>query len=639
MRGIDPQFEPFNAVIYGHYTFAKGTVQLSQSHRLEASAISSAQKAKSGSRLQTRVTTIGTTGGRGNTSASMSSLWGSHITTKVGFSYNDLGSTSTPLFTEPPGTVSSQTTSSGGRLLGIDSLATIGGASGFESPYSKITAYADLTLFQAGLAGEHEFRAGFYFQPRNHIEITQTYPTNGIASESYVLNDPQDPTKGMTLFARHVLDANTFTSTLADSRDSAIYVQDAWRIANRVTVNAGVRVDLIKRTDKIFNVVTQDSANVGPRFGINWALSDDHSQVMRASWGRIHDVVSSTTGSAAGTHSPGFRDFYDTDLNGTFETVFVTPEVTALAANRLIDTKRVQPFVDEWTVGFKQAFRGRLSVDVGVVRRAYKNRPAQVEQNGVYDNGIFTGYRDQRFLDLFQLTGNRWNWPVYYDVGCQVVKDTSRLRLIGSYTRAWRHLAGTWQPNDPASFIQPGAFPNDHAFGGALNGADSYAGGGNNIESSPAWQDHIGRVGLLYRAFWHVTLASNYIIQSGPFSGPIVKILPAPDPSFGPPTVTLPNGPVVSNPLATTVRFAYATRGEGQLKLPALQTINVRVGRDFVLRGHQRVEIAAETLNLANAARDQSFQFGGNILGNVNYGTTTSRQLPRSARITARLTF
>jgi hypothetical protein len=33
-------------------------------------------------------------------------------------------------------------------------------------------------------------------------------------------------------------------------------------------------------------------------------------------------------------------------------------------------------------------------------------------------------------------------------------------RLVTDDRHQWRHLAGTWQPNDPASFIRPDAFPN-----------------------------------------------------------------------------------------------------------------------------------------------------------------------------------
>lgn len=638
LKAVDPRFEPFDALISGHYAFGKGTVQLSPSHRVEIFSISSPQKSASAGETQTSVPAITTTGGRRNLAAGVSSVWGPRLITKAGLNYNNLGSVTVPTNDEPSASVSSQTTLSGGRRLGIDTIVSMGGTGRtLMAPYSKVTAYVDATYFHTGLAGEHELRTGAYIQPRNHIEQTYDFGANRIDSESYVLRDAQDPTKGMVLFARRLLDLDSdqFTVGLTDTRDAAFYLQEAWRVSDGLTISAGLRADLIKRVDKLFNVVTQDSASIGPRVGANWALTDDRTRVVRASWGRVHDVVPAISGSA-GQHNPAARDFYDTDLDGTLDAVFVTPEVTALAADRLVDVKRVQPFVDEWLAGFRQAFRGRLSIDINVVRRAYKSRTAQVEQNGVYDNGVFSGYRDERFLQLYLITNNRWNWPVYYDIDCQVIKDTSHLRVIGSYTRAWRHLAGTWQPNDPASFIQPDAFDNDKSFGGVTTGPSGYQG---TLEFSPTWQDHILRLGLLYRGPWNMTVASNYSLQSGMFSGPIITILPGPDRSFGPPTVTLSNGRIASNPLATTSRFAYATRGDGQLKLDALHLLNLRVGRAFATRGNQRLELAAELFNVPNADSDNGWQNGANTLGNVNFGKTSLRQPPRSVRLTARLTF
>src|SRR5262249_60501019 len=112
---------------------------------------------------------------------------------------------------------------------------------------------------------------------------------------------------------------------------------------------------------------------------------------------------------------------------------------------------------------------------------------------------------------------------------------------------------------------------------------------------------------------WRLQAAASYTYQSGPWTGPILTRLPAPDPAFGPPTVTLPNGRVVSNPLATPIRFAYATRGDGQFQMKAMQALNLRIGRTFVMaRG--RLETAADLFNRTNHDADQSVQSGTNQL-------------------------
>ena len=137
---------------------------------------------------------------------------------------------------------------------------------------------------------------------------------------------------------------------------------------------------------------------------------------------------------------------------------------------------------------------------------------------------------------------------------------------------------------------------------------------------------------------WSLQLASHFTYQSGPWSGPIVTRLPAPDPAFGPPTVTLSNGRVVSNPLATPIRFANATHADGQFQLKAMQALNVRIGRTFAI-GRGRLETAVDLFNVTNHNADQSVQNGTNQLYSPFYGIGVTRQVPRALQLSARFVF
>jgi outer membrane receptor for Fe3+-dicitrate len=233
--------------------------------------------------------------------------------------------------------------------------------------------------------------------------------------------------------------------------------------------------------------------------------------------------------------------------------------------------------------------------------------------------------------------------------------------MIAGYTRSWDNLDGTWVPNDPASFIQPNAFPNDTGIGtirgneqGPTNNAGSLSGTADT--RSPSWQKHAFRSGASYLLTkWDVQLATNLVILSGPYSGPIVTRIAAPDPAFGPATITLANGRVVSNPLATTIRFCGAsslpcsadpTRGAGQIKAPNLIIWNARFGKDFRLGGARRFTGAIDIINLLNHDADQQFQTGGNQLFSPNYAIAAdgsfvgqTRQPPRSFQISFRFQF
>jgi len=170
----------------------------------------------------------------------------------------------------------------------------------------------------------------------------------------------------------------------------------------------------------------------------------------------------------------------------------------------------------------------------------------------------------------------------------------------------------------------------------------------NSPRSGPG-QKHALRAGAAYSGPWNLLVASNLVFLSGPYSGPIVTKLSSSDPQvgqFGPATLTLSNGRVVANPLSTTIRFAYATRGVGQIKAPNLLIWNMPVGRDFRI-GAERLNIALDGINVLNRAADQQFQGGGNQLYNTtNYAIASdgtfrgqTRQPPRAAQISIRLDF
>jgi hypothetical protein len=199
-------------------------------------------------------------------------------------------------------------------------------------------------------------------------------------------------------------------------------------------------------------------------------------------------------------------------------------------------------------------------------------------------------------------------------------------------------MEGTFQPNDPALFIQPQAFPNDTGVGSSRTTTSNSLSGTADLDNFH-WRDHVFRSGVTYFAPWQLILGATYAVQSGQNSGPVVMRLPAGDPAFGPPTIRLSNGRVVSNPLSTPIRFAYPTRGEGQLMTPVVHLFNVRVGRSFVLGAQRRLELSADVLNLPNAGAGQSFQSGGNQQYSTTYGLHTTYQSPRSARFSARFTF
>lgn len=640
LRALQPGYTPLDNDWDNQIAFVKGTWQTSRrqqvmgSYSRDATTLGGVQSNEAG---LFRNTLVGGPGGY----ARWTSTWSDALLTRISVGYNGKGQKTKNLQTDLSGVnVYQSTQSSGGRLVGVGLLGVVTASpfGGTNYPVHMWTTTADATYYKSGWAGSHEFGAGMYLQQRHNQQDTQ-YNNNGRQLVDDVLRDPQNPAGGYVPFHQQIFSVAQLTSLNVDSHDRAVYVQDGWRPSTRLTITPGLRVDFVKRTDQIFNVVTQQSTEVGPRIGVNYALTADAKNVLRASWGRVFDNLSLNE-TTAGTNRSGFVDLYDPKLDGSFPVSFVTPPATTRSTNIVIDLDHYhQPSMNELIVAYQRELPRQTVVEISAIRREYRNRPAAVETNGIYNGNLFIGYKDPAQNQIYSLTENTWNWPVMSALQLDASTRTNRLQLIGSYTRQWDHLAGTWQPNDPAAFIQPNAFTSENGIGYVYGCTASCADGNSYSQFFPGtWATHVVHAGVTYELPWDVQVATTYTFQSGPWTGPILMQLPAPDPAFGPPTVALTNGRVVSNPLATPIRFAYATRADGQFQLKAMQMWNLRVGRTFGLpRG--RLETAADVFNITNHDADQGVQNGTNQLYSPFYGVGVTRQFPRALQLSARFLF
>jgi hypothetical protein len=641
VRALSPSFEPFDNEILSRQSFLKGTVQLSPSQRLQAFHQYGVDRRRLGAATDAGRYQYSNNGGHA-AAVTWDATWSSNLTSRVLLSFSNQSNPTGLVGTSAPGRpIYAQILSSGNTLVGSGLVAVLDNAqagSWQAAPAAKLTTNIDVAYHKGDLAGSHDIRLGAYLQPRRLYEFTLNYANGGFAIEEAVLKNALAPADGWTPFHRLVYGQSHVTIVSVNSQDYAAYIQDNWQPTERLTLSGGVRVDRIRRRDRIFDEVVQNTTAVGPRFGATYAFFEGRTGVVRASWNRIHDAVSTGAGTTVGTASAARTDSYDLDLDGTFETVRTTPAVTARTANRVIAVSDFrQPHVDEWSFGYTQQLPGRISIDTNLMHRLYKDRVANVEVNGIYAGNVFQGYRDLDYNDRYEVRSNDYNWPVYTSAAVSVSKETSRVQLFSSYTRQWRHLEGTWQPNDPALFIQPDAFANDRGIG-SNTAATRNSLSGTDMTGTSQWRDHVFRGMASIQLPWQLVVGVAYSVQAGPWSGPIVTRVAAADPSFGPASLTLSNGRVVNNPLATTFRFAFADRGEGQIRLPAIQTLNLRLGREFTW-GRYRIQPSLAWLNLTNSDDAYDFISGANQLFNTNYGRPLGLQAPRSAQCTVNVLF
>jgi hypothetical protein len=597
-------------------------------------------------------------------SGKVTSVWGSSMTTTITASYNNKGGSDASTFAAlglsgPQIVIHDGANVSGATLQGTGRILEGGNLQSYNyQPASQIIIRGDLTYYKDGWGGSHQFQTGIFAAPRNKYDQVTNYVNDGFVLEEHRLITSGNVAGGTIPFHRRYNSPVDLTTRAARDRDIGIYVQDSWRPNGRLTINAGVRADFVNRYDEVFGITRQSSTEVAPRFGFSYQLTSDARTILRGSAVRVHEQVMGRDAITlfGANEAAGQVDEYDFNYDGVFESRVVAPARSATIADYEFADGLHQPYVDEYIIGLRRQFRGQFSVDVAGIWRTYKDNWARVDINGIYPSGPnqpFGGFGniDPNRGIIFQQQNNSWSTLDYSALEVTVAKNMSNnFQMLAGFNRQWQDFGGTWNPTDPARFIQPNAFPSD---------ALLYMPRGNNEENSlpiatgttvhtygPTWQKYSIRLGGTYQLPWSTTLAASYTILAGPWSGPIVDLLPETDPQlavFGPSRVTLANGTTQSNPLSTRMRFVYPTRGEGQVQAPAIKTLGLTLNKSFRFGAASGREFVAglAIFNLANAGNYSQYNYNGanEVFNTANYLQFRNQQPARAAQLTLLLRF
>jgi hypothetical protein len=650
-----PKVDLFNNTTKSWQPYAKVTARLTPSHEL-AGFYQHDRLQATGDREYdyTRANPFSTGGSLYG--GKLTSVWGQRLTSTILVSYNNKGGSDASTYADYQGSgpdtiYHAGDFANGARIVGTGRLIEGGNLeSGAESfvQSSLWTLRADLTYFREGWAGSHEFQTGFFGAPRSTYDTENLYINNGFILEERAMVDPNDPSKGTVPFHRQYVDSLDIKTRQARDRDYAFYVQDNWRPNPRLTATVGVRFDFVKRVDQIFNIVREDEHTIQPRIGLSYLVTSDAKNVLRGSYVRVGEQMMGRDGvtTFGGNSRVGTRDVYGTNLDQRIDSTIIAPANTAsIAANQFAPDLH-QPYVDEFILGFRKQLPHAIAIDVASIHRIYKDTYANYEINGFYPSGAnqpFGGYGaiDPNRGNVFEQVNNSWSRLSYTALEITATKNlTHGFQFMAGINQQWQHITGDWNPHDPAKFIQPSAFPNDKLL---------YMPRGNNEENSlplqsgtttltygPTWQKYRLNFGGSYLAPFAIALAASYTIEAGPWSGPIVNKLDTPDPVFGPSTVVSSTGVKQSNPLSTVLRYAFPTRGDGQVQAPAVRTLGFKIGKKVPLGGTRSAEVAANIFNVTNAGNYTQYNYNGadEVFNTANYLQFRNQQPARALQAT-----
>ena len=263
----------------------------------------------------------------------------------------------------------------GGETIGIVEVSGLsdfpGGTGALDSDrhaFNSFQGNEDLTL----LRGRHTLKIGALiervrFNTNSQNRVSGEYRFKGLAK--FLTNRPD---RFRAQFPG--------SDTVRGYRQwiGAVYVQDSWKIAARLTLDLGLRYEWatvpnevngkVANLDKLTSPETRVGAplfdnpsltDIAPRVGLAWDLRGNGATVVRAGYGIYPDLILSHFLLLAGVRNPPFfkrgstRDLNQGDFpKGGYE-VFVANPDADLRVDRIV-RRPSQPYVQHWNLTIEQ---------------------------------------------------------------------------------------------------------------------------------------------------------------------------------------------------------------------------------------------------------------------------------------------
>lgn len=471
---------------------------------------------------------------------------------------------------------------------------------------SKVTKYADNFL-----GAQHDFKVGVQYNSGGGESL------NGY--NDYIYTYGSEPSYGYT--------QNPFWKG-GRMRSVGVYVDDTVR-AGRFSLNLGVRYDAAKAYFNSFPLLDRNENEIGrsqkidklfdwnvisPRLGVTFKLNEAGTTLLKGSAGRYYrGVVTGEFDNATPSIAPRFvfDGVYDSGGNP------IGRSLVSDNSNLRIDPGFENPYVNQATVSFEHQLTDRIGFAVNGVYKKWDNQSAWNDIGGTYVTVQRTA--EGKTFDLQQLTSGAASriFQLSND-------DRMEATYKGVHFQLNKRMSNRWQGTVGVTLSRAeGRLGASNARNTAISVANSTAG---TFGQNP--NDFVNSDGLLigdrpvlfkgqvvYDAGWGITVASNYMYQSGRPWGREVRFS-----GLVPGTTR-----VLFEPFNTDRRVA------------ALNGWDVRVEKALKFGGNAEGAVFGDFLNLLNNAGFENVIDRRQV--STNFGVPARYVLPRRLMLGAKFRF
>jgi outer membrane receptor protein involved in Fe transport len=230
---------------------------------------------------------------------------------------------------------------------------TYSGGAGYTAQYDRTRTQLNASLSKyAQMAGTHNFKFGMEIE-RSTIRDRLQY-SGGLFYYDYY-------------GAPYSAYGYSYDLRGKNKRES-FYAQDQWKLANRLTLNVGLRVDHIVGEAETTGQTLYKTWSWGPRLGFAYDLSGKGTSVVRGYFGKLYDgsVFSSWSRAVPGL-TPTDYYYYDSEAG---QLVFDH----SVARTYTVNTDNIKhPEVTEWNASWEQQFMKQFKLTVTGIARDWHN--------------------------------------------------------------------------------------------------------------------------------------------------------------------------------------------------------------------------------------------------------------------------
>jgi len=344
----------------------------------------------------------------------------------------------------------------------------------------------------------------------------------------------------------------------ATSNAIGAFIDDSWKIGDRLTVNLGLRFDhndgsipswvvydgwkkTSERTPELKNIV--DWNNFSPRLGLAFQLTSDHKTLLKASYGRYYDANIHDAWSYPG---PGNSDFslyyYDWDIEDYVLWYTIPGEM-----GWNIDPELRNPYADIFSLGLERELMPNLSVGTTFIYKKEKDLIGWEDRGATYEQINLVSPDNGQTYPAFNQT-SEWGSNEYWITNPSRYGQTYKAIIFSfakRYSNNWQLYASlTWSRAEGINIVsnvtsrarQSWALATAGNFGKDPN---DYINADGPLNHDRTW---IFKLQASYSFPWDILASMNYLYQTGTPVTTFVRIFPDQNPDWGKSIFAEPRG-------------------------------------------------------------------------------------------------